>query len=74
MNGVNVKKKVGLARRVTRLAGSPFCGGRVTILADATFLHTSTFAHPAGSTRQGETIRVCASRVGSGKGVNYFFR
>ena len=50
-NRLNVKKKVGLARRVTRLAaGLPFCEGRVTLLADPTFLHTNTLAHPAGST------------------------
>ena len=49
-NRVNVKK-VGLARRVTRLAAdSPFCDGRVTVLADPTFLHTNTLIRPAGST------------------------
>ena len=42
-NRANVKKKVGLARRVTRLAArSPFCDGRVTFLADPTFLHINT--------------------------------
>ena len=30
-------KKVGSARRVTCLAGQPFCDGRVTRLAEATF-------------------------------------
>ena len=41
-----------LARRVTRVAaGSPFYDGRVTLLADPTFLHTNTLARPAGSTR-----------------------
>ena len=50
-NLVNVKK-VSLARRVTRLAaGSPFCEGRVTVLADPTFLHINTLTRPAGLTR-----------------------
>ena len=50
-NLVNVKK-VGFGRRVTRLAaGSPFCEGRVTFLADPTFLHINTLTRPAGSTR-----------------------
>ena len=50
-NLVNVKK-VGFARRVTRLAaGSPFCEGRVTVLADPTFLHINTLTRPAGLTR-----------------------
>ena len=44
------KKKVGSARRVTRLAGSPFCDGRVTLLAGPTFLHINTLARLAGST------------------------
>ena len=49
-NLVNVKK-VGFVRRVTRqAAGSPFCEGRVTVLADPTFLHTNTLTRPAGST------------------------
>ena len=51
VNRVNVKK-VCFAKRVTRLAaGSPFCDGRVTLLADPTFLNTNTLACPAGSTR-----------------------
>ena len=50
-NFVNVEK-VGFARRVTRLAaGSPFCEGRVTVLADPTFLHINTLTRPAGLTR-----------------------
>ena len=50
-NRVNVKKKVGLARRMThQAAGSPFCEGSVTLPADPTFLQTNTLAHPAGST------------------------
>ena len=44
------KQKVGWARRVTRLAGSPFCDGRVTLLAGPTFLHINTLARLAGST------------------------
>ena len=50
-NLVNVKK-VGFARKATRLAaGSPFCEGRVTVLADPTFLHINTLTRPAGLTR-----------------------
>ena len=66
-NRVNVEKKVGLARRVTRIAaGSPFCGGRFTILADATFLHTNTLARPAGhlvKTRQSKYVRARLTRA-----------
>ena len=52
-NLVNVKKKLAcLGGWPTRLAaGSPFCGGRVTFLADPTFLHINTLTRPAGSTR-----------------------
>ena len=60
------EKKVGLARRVTRLAaGSLFCGGRFTILADPTFLHTNTSARPAGhlvKTRQSKYVRALLTR------------
>ena len=38
-NRLHEKQKVGSARRVTHLAGSPFCDGRVTLLAGPTFLH-----------------------------------
>ena len=39
------------ARRMTRLSGSPFCNGRVTLLIGLTFLHINTMAHPAVSTQ-----------------------
>ena len=41
-NRLHEKQKVGSARRVTRLAGLPFCVGRVTLLAGPTFLHINT--------------------------------
>ena len=45
--------------------GSPFCGGRVTLLAGSIFLHINSLVRPAGKTRsklaQGETIRARAS-------------
>ena len=50
-NRLHEKQKVGSARRVTRLAGLPFCDGRVTFLAGPTFLHINTLARLAGSTR-----------------------
>ena len=78
-NRLHEKQKVGSARRVTRLAGLPFCDGRVTLLAGPTFLHINTLARLAGSTRSRETIRACASSVvigklalGSGRRVNFF--
>ena len=49
-NNLYEKQKVGSARRVTRLAGSPFCDGRVTLLAGPTFLHINTLARSAGTT------------------------
>ena len=52
-NRLHEKQKVGSAGRVTRLAGSPFFDGRVTLLAGPTFLHINTLARPAGSTPSG---------------------
>ena len=49
-NRLHEKQKVGSARRVIRLARSPFCDGRDTLLAGPTFLHINTFARLAGST------------------------
>ena len=50
-NRLHEKQKVGSARRVTRLAGSAFCDGRVTLLAGRTLLHINTLTRLAGSTR-----------------------
>ena len=73
-NRVNVKKKVGLPRRVTRLAAcSHFCEGRVTLLADQRFSMQTLWLAQLGQLGQGETIKECANTVGSDKGVNYFF-
>ena len=49
-NHLHEKQKVGSAGRVTRLAGSSFFDGRVTLLAGPTFLHINTLARLAGST------------------------
>ena len=43
------KQKVGSARRVIRLGGSPSFYGRVTLLAGPTFLHINTLARSAGT-------------------------
>ena len=48
-NRLYEKTKVGSARRVTRLAGSLFFDGRVTLLAGPTFLHINTLARSAGT-------------------------
>ena len=45
------KQKVGSARRVTCLAGSPLCGDWVTLLVGPTFLHINTLARSVESTR-----------------------
>ena len=59
-NLLHEKQKVGLSRRVIRLACLPFCDGRITLLAGPTFLSVNTLARPAGSTQgQNATIRVC---------------
>ena len=50
-NRVHEKQKLGLARRVARLAGSPFCDGRVILLSGQAFLHINTLVRPGGSTR-----------------------
>ena len=49
-NRLYEKQKVSSARMVTRLAGSPFCDGRVALLAGPTFLHINTLALSAGTT------------------------
>ena len=49
-NRLHEKQKVRSARRVSLLAESPFCDGRVTLLAGPTFLHINTLARLAGST------------------------
>ena len=49
-NRLNEEQKVGSAGRVTRLAGSTFFDGWVTLLAGPTFLHINTLARLAGST------------------------
>ena len=59
------EKRVCSARRMTRLGGSPYCEGRVKLLAGLTFLHINTLG-------QGETYRACASIVGSDNVVNFF--
>ena len=59
-NLLHEKQKVGLSRRVIRLACLPFCDGRIALLAGPTFLSVNTLARPAGSTQgQNATIRVC---------------
>ena len=45
------KHKVGSARRVSLLAGSPFFDGRITLVVRLTFLHINTLARPDGPTR-----------------------
>ena len=52
-SSLHEKQKAGSGRRMTRLIGSPFCGGKVTLLAGLTFLHINTMAHPATSTWSG---------------------
>ena len=69
------QKKVGLARRVTRLAaGSPFCEGigSPSYLSQLFSIQTLWLAQ-LGQLGQRETIKVCASAVDSDKGVNCFF-
>ena len=51
-NLLHEKQKVGLSRRVIRLACLPFCDGRITLLAWPTFLRVNTLARPTGSTGQ----------------------
>ena len=59
-NRLHEKQKVGSARSVTRLAGSPFYDGRVTLLAGPTFLHINTLARLAKA-RQSEHARALLS-------------
>ena len=71
-NPLHEKQKVGSARRVTRLAGSPSFHGRVALLAGPTFLHINTGSPSrvnSVKTRRSEHARPA---LGSGKGVNFF--
>ena len=59
-NHLHERQKVGSARRVTSLAGSPSFDGRVPLRAELTFLHINILASPAGSTlskRDGKSMR-----------------
>ena len=58
---VYLKKKVGSPKKLTRLAGSPFFDGRVTLLIVSTFLLINTVARPAESTRSRWSNREFAS-------------
>lgn len=60
-NRSHEKQNAGSARRVTRIAGSPFCDGTLTFLARPIFLHINTFVHSAVSTRSRGDIRACAN-------------
>jgi len=75
-NRLHEKQKVGSARRVTRLAGSPFCDGGVTLLAGPTFLHINTLARLAGSTpsrRDNQSMReLCCPLLVRAKGSTFF--
>ena len=51
MNHLHEKQKVGSARKVTHIAGSPSFDDRATLPARSTFLHINTLAHPAESTQ-----------------------
>ena len=42
-NRSHEKQNAGSARRVTRIAGSPFCDGMLTFLARPIFLHIQLF-------------------------------
>lgn len=46
-NRLHWKQKVGPARKVTRLAGSPTFDGRVFFLAGPTFLHINSWGTPS---------------------------
>ena len=72
-NRVIVKKNGGLAKRVARLAGSPIFGGRVTFLAEPTFLHTNTLARLAGLTRSRRDIQSMREHCWLGQRDQVFF-
>ena len=72
-NRVIVKKKGGLVKRVTRLAGSPIFGGRVTFLAEPTFLHTNTLARSAGLTQSRRDIQSIHEHCWRGQRGQLFF-
>ena len=66
------KQNVGSTRRVTCVAGSPFCDGRITFLTGPTFLHINIWLVQPGQLSQSELNRACANAVSSGKRVNIF--
>ena len=69
---LNEKENVGSTRRVTCLAGSPFCDGRITFLAGPTFLLINIWLAQPGQLGQSELNRACANAVSSGKRVKIF--
>ena len=72
-NRLHEKQKVGSAGSVTRLAGSPFFDGRVTLLAGPTFLHINTLACPAGSTPSRRVNQSMRERCWLGQRGQFFF-
>ena len=81
MNCLHEKQKVGLARKVTCLAGSHSFDDRVNLLAMPTFLHIGKhFGLPSQvNLVKAKIIITCASTtvigkpaLDSGKGVNFF--
>ena len=72
-NRLHEKQKVGSAGRVTRLAGSPFYDGRVTLLAGANFSPYKQFGSPSRvnfvEARQSEHARALLARA---KGSTFF--
>lgn len=58
-------------QRTVYTRGSPYFDGKVTLLVGPTFLHINIVTQ-LGQLSQGETIRACASAVGSSKGVSFF--
>ena len=75
-NRLHEKQKVGLARRVTHLARSPFFDSRVTLLARPNILHVNTLAHPGGSTwsrQENQSMcKHCCQLLAQAKGLTPF--
>ena len=58
-------------QRTVCTRGSAYFDGKVTVLVWPTFLQINTVTQ-LSQLSQAETVRACASAVGSGKGVSFF--
>ena len=65
--------ELSLVSRLHR-GGSTFCDGKITLPDGPTLLHINTLARPPGSSRKISENALCATAIGSGKGVIFSYK